>query len=341
MMTRILLCAVLLMVGGAVWGQRPCRDTLVSVYDSICEGQTYDFNGRNVSYQGVFWDTLPRFSGSCDSVIVLHLAVLPYPIPTPSVLNSCHDSVGYHLYASNGNYFRWSSQPHDPALSDVGSVDYVFVSPTEPTLYKLYSDWRVAPQCPSEGSVRLGPITPVRAKMKLYLKDLVYDNMQIKVEDRSTGNKYASDGGWAGRNWYLNGERQAGNQTYEVFQVQPWMGDSVEVRLEAYNEKCADVETRVIPFLKGNIHFPNIFFPAQDVNNRFGPSTAGVTDYELKIYDRGGVLVYATTDEGDGWDGSHNGRPCKSGTYVYHCRYTTTEVPFGVQEQVGTVTLVR
>lgn len=322
-------------------GQRPCRDTLVNVYDTICEDQSYNFNGRTIAYQGVFWDTVSRASGSCDSVIVLHLAVLGYPIPNPSVVNSCNGPVGYVLHASTGRYFRWSSVPADSALSGVGSVSEVFVSPSEPTTYKLYSDWRPSPQCPSEGSVRLNPLVPVRATMKLYLKDLVYDNLQIVVEDRSTGNRYAPDGGWAGRNWYINGQRQPGNQIYEVFQVQPWMGDSVEVMLEAYNDRCVDKEVRIVPFLKGALSFPNVFCPSQESNNLFRPSTDGVTFYELKIYDRGGVLVFSATDVAVGWDGSSRGVPCKSGTYVYHCRYTTTEVPNGVQEKVGTVTLVR
>lgn len=344
MMRRIFFCClllVLLLCGGKVDAQRPCRDTLVHVYDTICTDQTYDFNGLTLTYQGVFWDTVPRVLGPCDSVIVLHLAVLEYPYSVPSVVRSCRGTVGYHLYASFGTYYRWSSEPHDPMLDDVGCAEHVFVSPSVPTTYSLYTDWRSTPQCPAEASVRLNPITPVRAAMKVWPKDLVYDNMQITVEDCSLGNQEAPYGGWAGRNWYLNGQQQAGQGVYEQFQVQPWFGDSVVVMMEAYNSDCLDTVVKVIPFLKGALHFPDIFFPSQQTNNLFFPIHHGVSNYQLRIYDRAGVLVFQSTDVQQPWDGTHLGRPCKSGAYVYHCIYTTTEVPNGYQNQVGTITLVR
>ena len=57
-------------------GQNPCHDTLVHVYDTTCDGETYDFNGRILTYSGLFFDTLPRVLNECDSIIIMHLTIL-------------------------------------------------------------------------------------------------------------------------------------------------------------------------------------------------------------------------------------------------------------------------
>ena len=44
------------------------------IYDTICEGTTYDFHGRDLTQAGIYSDTLQTING-CDSVIVLTLSV--------------------------------------------------------------------------------------------------------------------------------------------------------------------------------------------------------------------------------------------------------------------------
>ena len=64
-------------------------------------------------------------------------------------------------------------------------------------------------------------------------------------------------------------------------------------------------ETQVIE----SIIFPNIFTPNGDgVNDVF------LADYDLKVYDRQGTLMYEGTS---GWDGTHNGVEANQGVYLY------------------------
>ena len=64
-------------------------------------------------------------------------------------------------------------------------------------------------------------------------------------------------------------------------------------------------ETKVIE----STIFPNIFTPNGDgVNDVF------LADYDLKVYDRQGTLMYEGTE---GWDGTHNGVDAKQGVYLY------------------------
>ena len=66
------------------------------IYDTICEGTTYDFHGRDLTQAGTYSDTLQTING-CDSVIVLTLSVNPVYHDTINA-EICEGSV----YTENG-----------------------------------------------------------------------------------------------------------------------------------------------------------------------------------------------------------------------------------------------
>lgn len=89
-----------------------------------------------------------------------------------------------------------------------------------------------------------------------------------------------------------------------------------------------------------SIWWPNVFTPDEERNNRFGCTvTYEIVAFEMHIYNRQGLLVYHTTDPSATWDGTHEGKPCPQGAYVYrwHAKYAYGYVKNGV----GTVTLIR
>ena len=86
--------------------------------------------------------------------------------------------------------------------------------------------------------------------------------------------------------------------------------------------------------------FPNVFTPGQDDNNRFGCiANCEVTEFELYIYNRMGLLVHHTQDIHAPWDGTRNEQPLPQGTYAYHYRLRTPDN--NVHSGAGTVTLLR
>lgn len=337
----LLVCWTLL---SAVPGraQSPCRDTLVNYFDSVCEGETYDFNGRIVSYSGIFFDTLPRVGTTCDSVIVLHLAVLDLLNPNIYSRTYCRHNEGFDLFCSaTAGYHVWTSQPPDSDLIAQQYSPTVHVNPSVPTTYKHYTDYRVSPpQCPASASRVVHPIHPVIAAMHVTPDVVTLDHLQITAEDFSTGSRVYYSDGWSGRNWYINGVVQPDKHEFATFNVDPSWGDTIEFMMEAYTPNCIDTAYKSIPFHKIALYFPNVFTPAALSNNRFVPITVGVLEYEIWIYDRRGLLVYHTAD-GTPWDGTKLGRPCPQGLYVYRCRYREVSTPAGYQTLNGTVTLVR
>lgn len=325
--------------------QRPCNDTVVRIFDSVCEGMQYDFNGRILTRGGFYYDTMPRVGTDCDSVIILRLAVLEYPFSQPGARVHCEDPAGHNVVVfddGSGMYYRWTSTPFDSSLIGQEHLSNIYVTPTEPTTYEVYMDYRETPQCPSTGSIQLNPVRPVVAHMYVSPDFLSYDQMDLEVEDFSTGNRGMQYGFWCGRKWYLNGVLQSTADAHTLLSVKPWMeGDSVVVRMVAFSYSCVDSAKKVVPFRRVALYFPNVFTPGIEPNGTFQPIVQGLLQYELWIYDRRGVLVFHTTDPNHPWDGTYHGRPCPAATYIYKCRYRDLETPAGFQNLSGTVTLLR
>lgn len=111
-----------------------------------------------------------------------------------------------------------------------------------------------------------------------------------------------------------------------------------DVMLVAWStEGCAD-SVRVSDLFTGRgmyIRFPNAFIPniggptggyyntrTDEESSVFHPVASGVTDYNLKIYSKAGMLVFGSDDIEMGWDGYYRGELCAPGVYVWKVRGT-------------------
>ena len=65
------------------------------IYDTICEGTTYDFHGRDLTQAGIYNDTLQTING-CDSVIILTLSVNPVATTPLSATICSNDTYDFH-----------------------------------------------------------------------------------------------------------------------------------------------------------------------------------------------------------------------------------------------------
>lgn len=340
---RLPCVALCLLLALPVKAQQSCRDTLVYLVDSICDGETYDFNGRPLTYTGIFFDTLPRHNSDCDSILVLRLTVLDVYEVLLYPFRRCRGNVGYDIYSSNsGRYYQWTSDPLDTALARQQHNPWIHVNPQTPTTYSLYVDYRISPpQCPTTGSRTVNPIAVVVGNMHVYPDELTLDHMEFTVEDFSTGTREYHWGGWGGRHWYINGQHQSVNNEQVTFTAEPWWPDTVEVMMEGFTPTCLDTVIKKIPFKKISLYFPNVFTPDKETNNLFRPYLMGVTDFEMWIFDRHGKQVFHTRSADEPWDGTFQGVPLPEGSYVYRCRYIDIYTPTGYQTLNGTVTLLR
>ncbi len=103
-------------------------------------------------------------------------------------------------------------------------------------------------------------------------------------------------------------------------------GKNYKVNLVVQNNMgCLDTVSREITKLQScAIAVPNAFTPNGDGKNDYlYPLNAfSASNLEFRVYNRYGQLVFETRDWTKKWDGSINGRPQETGTYVWMLQYT-------------------
>ncbi|MCS6992025.1 MAG: gliding motility-associated C-terminal domain-containing protein [Chitinophagales bacterium] len=84
---------------------------------------------------------------------------------------------------------------------------------------------------------------------------------------------------------------------------------------------CKISDTVVLKSVSNVFAIPNAFTPNGDgLNDIFLPSHVNVSEFEMKIFNRWGQLLFVSNDVATGWDGTYKGKPEEIGTYVYHIR---------------------
>jgi gliding motility-associated-like protein len=85
-------------------------------------------------------------------------------------------------------------------------------------------------------------------------------------------------------------------------------------------EGCnATDDIKITLILVPEILVPNAFSPNNDlINNSFKPILRGIKSLKhFSIYNRYGELVFTTSTQGVGWDGTYKGKPQNIGGYVW------------------------
>jgi gliding motility-associated-like protein len=143
----------------------------------------------------------------------------------------------------------------------------------------------------------------------------------------------------------------AGNGT---FLWQPWatLSDSASASTWAYPQEtttyavtltdangCKNTDA-VTVIVAGSLYLPNVFTPNGDgYNDGFGAWGKEISEIELLVFDRWGLLIWSTKQLAGRWDGTVNGADAPIDTYVW--KVTATEISGRVHESIGHVTLLR
>jgi gliding motility-associated-like protein len=100
------------------------------------------------------------------------------------------------------------------------------------------------------------------------------------------------------------------------------------------NNLSGQVDEEASPYI------PNAFTPNQDgINDEFYITNADFPKFNFTVFDRWGNRVYATTNGNFRWDGTQDGDPVASGTYVFVMEAVSAK---GKQlKRSGTISIVR
>lgn len=95
----------------------------------------------------------------------------------------------------------------------------------------------------------------------------------------------------------------------------------IDTRPEGFCEKKVSVTIKVFEAICGepNIFVPNAFTPNGDgENDRVLVFGGGITSMDFKIFNRWGELVFETTEQARGWDGTYKGKMSEPAVFVFH-----------------------
>ena len=238
------------------------------------------------------------------------------------------------LTGGAADHYSWRASPADPSLVGQDTADEIHVHPMQTTTYTMVGHGtNDCDASPLQKTVTVLPMPIPRITTNPTFVDA--DAPTITLHDVST---YGVRTEWLFNNSEVVTERDV-QHTFEEATGR----DSVHVQLTSYNVlDCPTTKIFGVPVKMYSAWFPNVFTPgSEDENSKF--RLYSITEYEffhIYIYNRGGQLMFESTDPTFEWDGTYRDEPCPQGAYVYVCNYrkngTTTLVT-----KNGTITLVR
>jgi gliding motility-associated-like protein len=103
---------------------------------------------------------------------------------------------------------------------------------------------------------------------------------------------------------------------------------------------CTDSSLLSIEILDEQLYFPSAFTPDGDgLNEIFKPGGLSISEYQLRIFNRWGEMIFCSDTHTPGWDGTMNGSPAQQDVYVYLCE--TTGKSGRKYTYTGNITLIR
>jgi phenylalanyl-tRNA synthetase beta chain len=111
----------------------------------------------------------------------------------------------------------------------------------------------------------------------------------------------------------------------------------LETTVKMLNSLSADLDVMRPTMLETGLE--TIAYNNNRKNEVFLGLGEGYTDYQMMIYNRWGELLFYSGDDQLGWDGTHNGKECPAGVYIY--QFLLRDWFDRERSYEGSVTLVR
>jgi gliding motility-associated-like protein len=250
-----------------------------------------------------------------------------------NILYGCvKDTVFFsHNGAHDVNYWKWNINSFPPVFSSTTSI---IASASSTNNIKLFVSNGVC----TDSSIAVIKLNN-EVKASFEMENIICPEDKLSVKNTSTG----SIDTWR---WTYGSIGTSLLKDPPPF-LFPTLSREIKypVKLVVTNRAlgCSDSVTKtltVLDFCTSDV--PTAFTPNNDgLNDKFGPHNALKADnYEFKVYNRWGQLVFHSTNWQDRWDGTIKGIPQESGVFVWMLSYTHRDTKQTVFKK-GTVTLIR
>jgi len=162
---------------------------------------------------------------------------------------------------------------------------------------------------------------------------------EVQFQNQSSGTNIIS------YNWNFGDQSGLSTTQEDISHIYENTGTYTVTLVVKTNEGCSDTAKGVIELLEDfNVYIPNTFTPNDDdVNEEFFPIGTGISEknYQMKIYDRWGELIFSTNNLNEHWKGLRkNGvDPVLQDTYIY--KINLQSVRGNIINKVGQVKVIR
>jgi gliding motility-associated-like protein len=120
--------------------------------------------------------------------------------------------------------------------------------------------------------------------------------------------------------------------------VIPFENESYVLTVEDLNG-CINSDT-VLVTIDGTLYVPNAFTPNGDgFNDIFDIKGEEISSFQLRVFDRWGLLIFESNSLNNQWDGSYNGQPVQMDVYVWKVEYT--DYQRNSEKRMGHVSVVK
>ncbi len=260
---------------------------------NICQGEFYMAGSKLQSRTGVYYDTL-KTSAGCDSVIITNLTV--WAKPKPDLGKDRNICAGENMILNPGSFATYLWQ--DMSTSPLFTV-------TKPGIYQVtVSNLN---NCKTTASIHIRETAPIPRNFLPANQSLCTGNvLKLLI---SGFKSYAWSTGSTDSKIEI---RQSGNYYLTVTSYDNCIGyDTISI-----------VENNCLP-----VGIPNAFTPNSDgLNDIFKPTiNFEITEYQLRIYNRNGQLIFRSKSNGQGWDGRFKGQKIDPGNYIYQLDFRNAE----------------
>ena len=266
--------------------------------------------------------------GGCTAKDQVQVITVPYPLANAGVDTMiCFNSSAQLRGTTDGSSFQWTPTVF---LDNASSMNPVTNPPQTISYVLLAFDDKGCPK-PGRDTIQVIVLPDIKASAGNDTSIVVGQDLQLNA---SGGLKYA---------WQpFAGLSNAGIPNPVARFTEPL--EDMRYSVYVYNQAgCADTATINIKVFSTlpSVFVPSAFTPNNDGRNDvLRPIAAGIKQLEyFNIYNRWGKLVFSTSEDRKGWDGTINGTPQAPGTFVWAVK--ATDYTGKTYLQKGTLVLIR
>ncbi len=319
-----------------------------SVYETICEGDPYDFAGNALSAPGIYTDTFVSVN-SCDSIVTLHLEVLPVKRShlTVSICEGEFFSFGGQELMTEGTYIDTvQTSPCDSIIT----LNLVVLPNTYYNIYDTicegtgydfggsgyfypgtYTHHFPTSSCDSIVTLHL----TVMPAPSVFITSVVLENddESAVVQLNAVSGSFPLTYLWESNSPLSNAS--ARNPTIRIRET-TWVTLTVT---DQYG--CTSTLDYSIAFPEtSTLYLPNAVTPdGNEFNNVFRAYGTNIASFHILIFDRWGEMIFESYDVNFAWDATYKGAIVQDGVYTYKLAAVGMDGVY--YDQVGHVTVIR